>query len=142
MYKRFDKQLFDEHDEIGRKAVKRALGKIVALEDNPDIYGIDLVGRWKGNNIKVEVDHKAGWVGSEFPFDTVVVTGRKEKFMQEDWTFHAVVNRNCTALLFASMKDIKQAPTKNLPNKYMPNGERVFDVPFEKFVMVQIPEQN
>jgi hypothetical protein len=41
--KRFDKELFDKYDKMGRDIVKSYVGQWgMVAEDNPDRYGVDL----------------------------------------------------------------------------------------------------
>ena len=85
MRKKFSQELFDENDDACRNAaeyIKEDLG-IDALEDNPNKYGVDLIGTLDGEFVSyVEVERKHGWKGETFPFSTVNLPARKKKYVE------------------------------------------------------------
>jgi hypothetical protein len=131
--KPFDQALFDKNDEKGRKAVKelyKALGYKVA--DHPDPFWIDLLIKQNGTITAVEVDHKAGWKEDIFPFKSVIVNERKRKFL-EAGCLHAVVNNPCSTILVARSQMILLSPLTENKNKYVAQGELVYNVPIDKW---------
>lgn len=79
--KPFDQKLFDENDNAAREKTKHLFSLYRPTEqviDNPDIYAQDLVIVGKGF-IEVEVKHN--WGKGRFPFDSLHISYRKEKFV-------------------------------------------------------------
>jgi hypothetical protein len=73
--KRFDKELFDKYDKMGRDIVKSFIGQWgLIAEDNPDRYGVDLLlyadGELKGC---AEVEVRNSWKTIEFPYEEEAV---------------------------------------------------------------------
>jgi hypothetical protein len=81
---------------------------------NPDDYGIDLVcdSHW---TVEVEVRHS--WTGHTFPFATLHLPWRKNKFAA-DGAFFIVMNHERTYALVVDSASVAAAPTVWKDTKY------------------------
>jgi len=85
---------------------------------NPDQYGIDLIGMdVRGKEIAVEVEVKHHWKGSHFPFRTVHVSARKQKFIKPD-SYLVMVNHERTHVLTLNYDTLSQARLVTKPTIY------------------------
>ena len=76
--KPFDPKLYAENDSKARKAVHSFLAKAgFSSKDNSNRYGIDILGI----DFQIECEVKYNWVGNEFPFDSLQIPERKEKYI-------------------------------------------------------------
>tara|TARA_B100000029_G_scaffold253000_1_gene249933 strand:+ start:10723 stop:11157 length:435 start_codon:yes stop_codon:yes gene_type:complete len=141
MRKKFSQELFDENDDACRNAaeyIKEDLG-IDALEDNPNKYGVDLIGTLDGEFVSyVEVERKHGWKGETFPFSTVNLPARKKKYVElilptqfvifnHDFSYAAIIHRD----------DVAESPTKFISTIYT-RGEKFYDIPISVVKIVKI----
>ena len=134
MNKPFDPQLFGANDPQSRSVVAefyKSRGCLVRA--NPDQYGIDLfVTR------KVEIERRPNWYGNRFPFETVHIPARKEKFFNEG-CLYVVVNGGYDAMLTIDGSVILKHPRVRVPNKFM-DDEFFYDVPSCKFKLWHLTE--
>ena len=72
MYKVFQKDVFDLHDDPARIAAKRFWNSLgYECQDNPDDFGEDLLVTGKGKKFYCEVEVKTVWHGTKFHFDSL-----------------------------------------------------------------------
>src|ERR1035437_2388632 len=104
--KQFNKQVFDGVDNITRiYVIQHMESKGITFHDNPDKYGIDLIS---DGGILLEVEQKAkAWKGHDFPFKTIHVLQRKEKWVNKGMIF-AMVNEDFSRIAIISNKMLKQ----------------------------------
>lgn len=141
--KPFDVTLFRQNDKIAREAVKKAWLNDFGyrLEDNPDVYGPDLMCYQACENGDfigfVEVEIKQFWKEhSRFPDDYLHIPERKRKFFRygKDGNINIVF-----CVLSADLKggywihggDMETCSIILKPNKYM-EEEYFFNIPLEK----------
>ena len=116
------------NDAIGKNAVLDYLHSInIPAEENPDKYGIDLIV--PGYSITYEVEHRIIWK-DEWPHSTVHIPERKSKFMK-DKMIYAVVNKDCTKIMFCRSEVIRKYKPVEVPNKAVSKGEHFYDVPLQ-----------
>ena len=85
---------------------------------NPDKYGIDLIGiDVRGREIAVEVEVKHHWTGPHFPFRTVHVSARKQKFVRPN-AYLVMVNHERTHVLTLDYETLSQARLVTKPTIY------------------------
>lgn len=139
--KRFDKELYDESDTAARSVGKkywRSFGYEVT--DNPDRYGADLLVNTGWEEFYSEVEIKRVWSGSSFPYDTLQIPQRKQKFTELDKPcVFMVFNKEQTHGFVCSSDQLKQSPVVEVPNKYVYKGEMFFQVPVSKLLFVEVP---
>jgi len=114
------------HDASGKQTVLKLLRQLgIEAEENPDRYGVDILGKSVDNTWEVEKRPK--WV-DEWPYLTVHVPNRKEKFLQPSMIY-AVVNRDLNKVMFCSSTIISECEQIEVPNKEVESGEYFYDVP-------------
>jgi len=133
--KRFDKSLYNLYDELAKDATKLySEGQGQTLTDNPDKYRQDLVA--DGHLVECEV--KIVWDSEEFPYDTVQLPQRKQKFFDKTTKFF-IWNKSLTKAATFWSDDIKDLEPVEVPNKYVYKGEYFFQIPLDlvEFVSLQ-----
>jgi len=101
------------HDASGKQTVLRFLRQLgIDAEENPDKYGVDLLGKNIDNTW--EVEKRPEWV-DEWPYRTVHVPNRKEKFLQLSMIY-AVVNKDLSKIMFCSSTIISECEQIEVPN--------------------------
>ena len=114
------------HDASGKQTVLRFLRQLgIDAEENPDKYGVDLLG--KNIDHTWEVEKRPVWV-DEWPYLTVHIPTRKKKFFQLSMIY-AVVNRDLNKVMFCSSVVINKYKQEEVPNKEVESGEYFYDVP-------------
>jgi len=133
--KPFDERLFQDNDPVSReKVIKYFENEGIKLKENPYRYGVDLIQEQNGEVVMgVEVERRHNWVSDMFPFSTIHVPARKEKFAMDKYpTYYCALNKNMTKMFMVKMDDVKNCPRKEINNKYVEKGELFFVVPLNK----------
>lgn len=129
--KRFDPALYAENDEIARNFVKDILkdSGYQAL-DNPKKMGVDLLIYKDSVHIaNVECEIKRVWKTTEFPYDSIQIPCRKEKYTGlKQPTVFLMLNADQSQYLAITDKSLLASPKKEVPNKYVYKGEFFFQV--------------
>jgi hypothetical protein len=135
--KRFDPALYAENDEIARNFVKGLLkGSEYQVLDNPKKRGVDLLLYKDSVHIaNIECEIKRVWKTSDFPYDSIQVPSRKEKYLVLDKpTIIIMLNADQSAYLVIKDKVLLASPKKEVPNKYVFKGELFFQVPKDQVI--------
>lgn len=143
-HKPFSKTLFAEYDALAREVCKQWLLASDCMDawDNPDQYGPDVKYFAPGSidTIKqMECEVKAVWKGGEFPWPSIQVLGRKEKYFVEGVDLFLMAG-DASSFFHIKAADILASPRKEVRNKFVSDGEFFFDVPLEKAAMFEIVE--
>ena len=142
MYKVFQKDVFDLHDDPARSAAKQFWERLgYDCKDNPDEFGVDLLVSGKGKKFVLEVEVKNGWHGTTFHFDSLHLPARKAKFLNRSIKF-MIFNYSLTHAAVVSHSAVVNAPVIEVPNIYVAKGERFFDIPLSAIHFVPILNQN
>jgi hypothetical protein len=116
--KPFDLDLYNADDNAKELVIQWLKGYGYNVYVNPDQYGIDLIGTDStGKAIAVEVEVKHHWKGSHFPFRTVHVSARKQKFIRPD-SYLVMVNHERTHVLTLNYETLSQAKLVTKPTIY------------------------
>ena len=135
IYKEFNKESHAANDKPAKDLVINFLkSKGLDAMENPDKYGIDIVVP------RYEVERREIWI-DEFPFKTVHIPARKEKFLKHSIVY-VVVNKDFDKLMFCRSEIIRQYNLIEVPNKSVPEGEYFYDVPIEKWRIYNTKESN
>ena len=135
IYKEFNKESHAANDKPAKDLVINFLkSKGLDAMENPDKYGIDIVVP------RYEVERREIWI-DEFPFKTVHIPARKEKFLKHSIVY-VVVNKDFDKIMFCRSEVIRQYDLIEVPNKSVPEGEYFYDVPIEKWRIYNIGESN
>lgn len=139
--KPFNQALHDLCDPPARQAVI-AYGKMkwgIDFRENPDIYGIDLLG-YKNEVLccYIEIEMR-DWrdTGVLYPYETIHIPARKEKFFQKLHTAYFIVTRNFKSAYWIPTHKILESPKKEVPNNSVKEGEYFYDVPKHLFTLVE-----
>ena len=135
IYKEFNKESHAANDKPAKDLVIDFLkSKGLDAMENPDKYGIDIVVP------RYEVERREIWI-DEFPFKTVHIPARKEKFLKHSIVY-VVVNKDFNKMMFCRSEIIRQYNLIEVPNKSVPEGEYFYDVPIEKWRIYNTEESN
>lgn len=143
--KPFSPELYEKNDRFGIRIAGCALirdGWVDKARQPVDPYGPDLKGElFGGEAAYVEAEVKHAWVngGSNFPFGTVQVPGRKEKLLSKPDLFFVTVAKDGRGVLATRGDLVVNSPMKEIRNKYVPEGELFYQVPLGSFVYLPAP---
>jgi len=141
--KRFDRELFEKYDKAAREATSNHLRtQGYKVMEHPDRYAQDLLfyrssDDWENPNIclKAECEVKIIWSGTEFPYDSVQLPQRKEKFF-DGLTQFFIWNKDLDTAVTFWDNDIKDLTPVEVPNKYIAKGEYFYQIPMERVEIV------
>jgi len=141
--KPFSKSLHAKNDPESRKKVQAFFAEWdIILVDHPNKFDIDLITE-KGE-VRVEVERRPIWKTGTFPFPTVHILERKEKFFREGKTHYCIVSADYKWMGFISAQLITSFMTpkhlKENPNKYVSSGEYAYDIPTDKFEFYKLKQ--
>ena len=137
--KRFSQTLFADNDESARNAVehlKHHFG-VDEFRDSENRYTVDRQG-WRDSthlmNVEVEVKHNWKKGLDEFPYETIHLPERKEKyFRMERPTYFVIFSSDLKgAIVFSDRTAMLHGALKEVPNKFVPQGEMFFSIPIER----------
>ena len=123
--KDFSQDLYDRYDKMGKDAATehfKCWG--INLIPHPNIKDVDFIME-DGTILDVEV--RPPWTGPIFPFSTIHVLKRKERYFNQKF-FMMFINNNAEYALLLREYQIKDCPVEHKPN-YLNKNEYVFDVP-------------
>lgn len=124
----FSRELYDKYNKIGVETACRFLQQqgyeIVKTLD--DAYGAyDFIVQKDGEEITIEAEVTAKWVGYSFPYRYMSVPHRKKKSVAD---FYIRTNASGNALFFLPMKQVHSAPVIVKDTCYTTN-EPFFNLP-------------
>ena len=123
------------HDASGKETVLRFLRQLgIDAEENPNRYGVDLLG--KNIDHTWEVEKRPEWE-DEWPYSTVHVPNRKEKFLQLSMIY-AVVNKDLSKIMFCVSPIISECEQIEVPNTEVTWGEYFFNVPVNEWQVYDV----
>ena len=130
MNKRFNKALYEKHDQVGKETALSLLQQIgYVLENDVEAYKrYDFIVSLSSKPFKIEVEQKNGWTGIDFPFQTHDVPFRKHSSQAN---IFIQINSDATALALCPMKDVKASEVIT-KNTIYTNNEKFFAIPKEK----------
>jgi len=126
LIKPFEKTLFNQYDAIAKETITKYLSKKYDVTENPDPYGPDLYVK---NTCFAETEIKEIWTGFDFPFATVNIPARKEKYLKAGRVLFFVLSKNLKRAIVFEGKDLKKEYLKEVPNKFISQGELFFQIP-------------
>ena len=124
--KEFNKESPAANDKPAKDLVIKFLkSKGLDAMENPNDYGIDImVSRY-------EVERREIWT-NKFPFQTVHIPARKEKFLKYN-IIYAIVNKDFNKIMLCTSEIIRQYNKIEVPNRSVPTGEYFYDVPIKEW---------
>lgn len=138
-YKRFDVNLYNENDPAKFIALEYLKKKGMKAEINPNKFGVDII---VNDKIGCEVEVKLGWNGEKFPFDTLDLSERKQKFVLEyeranKPLFLMIFNKEKNRALLVNRKSMKPVRLITKKTKFTSN-ERFFRIPLDEIVLIKV----
>lgn len=131
--KRFDRELFDKYDKAAREATTSVLkAKGYDVVEHPDRYAQDLIAYMPLDDFEfhVECEVKRVWKEAQFPYDSVQLPQRKQKFFDGKTRFF-IWNEPLTHAATFWCNDIKHLEPVEVPNKYMFRDEYFYQIPLD-----------
>ena len=125
--------LYREYDACAKQKFKEYLEtKGYTAEEHPfRQYDVDL-GAWnKEKTLLFDVEVRPGWESGSFPFQTIHLPCRKEKFLNHLFPVFFIAFRK-DLKRFVSIPDTALNRKIIVKNKYVPEGEEFFDVPIQE----------
>jgi len=144
--KGFSQALFDKNDGPARDAAQ-SLSILLGVDeivDNSNQYGIDLLGKVKGQTaLGIEVEVKYGWRGGDFPFDTIHLPERKEKFCNKDMeVVFIILSKDKKRAAIFDKHTVLNSKKVEVPNRFVRSGELFFDIPLSEVTFVDMESIN
>lgn len=136
--KRFDKSLYEAYDQKAREATTAYLQKQgIDVCEHPNRYAQDLIAFAPLDDCEynVECEVKIVWDGKDFPYDSVQLPQRKQKFFDGKTKFF-IWNKNLDTAVTFWDTDIDDLIPVEVPNKYIAKGEYFYQIPMERVEIV------
>ena len=143
--KRFSKRLFEDNDVLARITVEKLRHHfgVDEFKDSKTRYTVDREG-WRENkhlmNVEVEVKHNWKKGMKEFPYETIHLPQRKEKYLNMEQPTHFVIFSSDLggAIVFSDRTVNEYGELKEVPNKFVPKGEMFFNIPVDKTAWLKL----
>jgi len=129
--KRFDPELYAANDALAKEFVRNLLkGTPYQAIDNVKKRGVDLLIYKDSVHIcNIECEIKRVWKESKFPYESVQIPVRKEKYAILDKpTVFVMLNNTQSDYLCFTNKEMLASPKVEVPNKYVYKGEYFFQI--------------
>ena len=138
--KRFDRELFEKYDKAAREVTTKVLkAKGYDVVEHPDRYAQDLIAYMPLDDYEfhVECEVKRVWKDDTFPYDSVQLPTRKEKFFDGKTQFF-IWNLPMTHAATFWCYDVANLTPVEVPNKYMYKDEYFFQIPLDKVEFISV----
>jgi len=142
-FKQFSQEENDKYDLPAKRAVAcwLAWGHGVEAAEYED-YRVDLILRLNGSlHAFMEVEVRNWWDGKNnlCPFQTIHVGLRKAKLLDNPApTYFAAVTNDFRHAYICDAKSIVTSQIREVCNIHVPQGEYFYDVPIDKFKLVNL----
>ena len=147
--KHFSNQLFQDNDEVAKQAVEHLKEHfhVDEFKDSATRYMVDREGWADGEHIvNVEVEVKHNWKKgmNPFPYNTIHLPQRKEKYLSLEKPTHFVIFSSDLqgAITFADTTVLEHGNLKEVPNKFVARGELFYNVPISQTQWLKIGDGN
>lgn len=134
--KAFCKDLHKAYDQLAKEASTKHLTSLGFNVMEPEnIYIQDLIAEREDLSFMVETEVKLVWRGDVFPYNTVQLPKRKEKFFIKETLFY-IWNKPLTHAATFWSPNIKHLEPIEVQNKYVSKGEFFYQIPIDlvKFI--------
>lgn len=142
--KKFDRALYLANDNLAKLAGFKHLKSLGAkwVSINPNDYGCDVNYRmdhdFDGPPMLLETEVKHTWKGGVFPFPTINVLQRKDKYFLEGATLLLLAANKQDYLIIEALDILAHEPTE-VPNKYVAQ-EYFRQIPIDRAKFYRLPE--
>lgn len=126
----FSKELYDQHDHSGKTILIKYFSKkgLNVVEDPFGKYGIDLAVFNNEKVFYVDSEVRETWDCKKFPFKTIHLPFRKNKFLDIGSVFFCSISKDLSQAYFIDGNILKKCSIIKLNNKYA-EAEDFFDIP-------------
>ncbi len=138
--KNFSPSLYSTNDTRARRAIQRLLERYGWKVTNAETYGVDLLAHKQGMHVQHEVEIKNVWDGP-WPkqWSTIQIPERKSRlFKNKGKLVFWVVRQDTGEAWFIDSEDVKGSPLVEVPNRFVDKGERFYQIPIEKALLVKL----
>ena len=138
--KNFSPSLYSTNDTRARRAIQRLLERQGWTVTNAETYGVDLLAHKHGVMVQHEVEIKNVWNGP-WPkqWSTIQIPERKSRlFKSEDQLVFWVVSQDTGEAWGITSQVVRESPLVEVPNRFVDKGERFYQVPIEKALLVKL----
>jgi len=142
--KQFSNKLYEKYDKLAKIAFKTFLKHraettgviMVVIEDPYGQYGVDLSVQFPdGSVVLFDVEVRPVWKEGKFPWSTIHLPERKEKFRKYGHpVFFVAFRQDYEAFIIINGNDLGELV--HVPNKFIGDGEYFFDVDIDKCTQV------
>jgi Holliday junction resolvase-like predicted endonuclease len=133
--KEFDPKLYQDNDDAKYLVIQLLESEGWYARVNPDPYGIDILASKRNKDIAVEVEVKHSWKAKDFPFDTVQIPCRKQKFAELAGSWFAIISSDRTQVLITDGQSVAKSNQVIIKNKYVSDNEKFYQVPLLDFTL-------
>ena len=146
--KKFDRSLYDRADGVSKSTIiSYLLSKKHTITNSEEKYSCDIESMSEEGAVCFsETEIKYSWKG-EWPksLEDVRIPYRKQKLLDkisENLTFY-VLRADCKEAWVISDEAIKENATIiEIPNKYVPKGEKFFSIPVESIYKIVLDNES
>lgn len=142
-FKQFSQEENDKYDLPAKRAVACWLAWRHGIEAAEfEAYKVDLILMLNGSfHAYMEVETRNWWDGKSnlCPFQTIHVAERKTKLLHNSApTYFAAVTNDFKHAYICRSGDVVASQIREVPNVHVPQGERFYDIPINKFKLVNL----
>ena len=144
-FKQYSQELNGKYDLPAKRAIACWLAWRYGIEAAEfEAYQVDLILMLNGSfHAYMEVETRNWWDGTNnnnlCPFQTIHVAERKAKLLHNSApTYFAAVTNDFKHAYICDSKDVMASQMREVPNVHVPQGERFYDVPIDKFKLVNL----
>jgi len=130
--KRFDRNLYEQNDQLAKKALLKYLGK--GWRENTKKTDPDLI---HNNGRLAECEIKRSWTGPDFKYPDVQLPERKGKWKDLKIVYY-ILNKECTHAIRIPAKALKDEYLREVPNKYVFKGEYFYGIPLKECKVIKL----
>lgn len=141
---KYSQEMYDKFDEMGKNAVKRFFAErnLKAVPNPTNKFVIDMYV-YDGDELVAlaEAEVRSEWTGKRFPFPTIHVPIRKDKYLHQDLpSFYFTINHDATATYVIDAQDVVKS-NRHMTDTTRQKNELFFDVPLSKAKLHRIKKE-
>ena len=136
--KRFDRVQYDADDSAKMQVLQYLRSRNCIAKVNEDDYAVDILAEKNNHLYAVEVEIKHDWHDKTFPFTTLHIAYRKNKFLHDTRSvYFFVLNHQRTHALVVNGNVVQQA-RRIVKQTMHTNAEEFFEIPIEQARLVTL----
>ena len=136
--KRFDRVQYDAEDSAKMQVLQYLRSRNCIAKVNEDDFAVDILAEKNHHLYAVEVEIKHDWHDEAFPFTTLHIAYRKNKFLHDTRSvYFFVLNHQRTHALVVNGNVVRQA-RRIVKQTMHTNAEEFFEIPIEQARLVTL----